>query len=226
MKKVHLAIALFLLVQSISAQNYNQEVDLGIRAGYTGTTYSEFKRSDLPEGYDLRNYGWGLGAFLQLRVNHIYFQPELLYAHASTVIASPLPNDPIDIEIDMDFHSVQLPLILGYRTSFGENAFRFGGGAFVNFLLGTGGELILDPGGSADLPSDFFEDFNTITVGARVNLGFDWGPMAFDAFYQTGFSRLAEELALLGNDFNELGKERTWGLSIGYKIIRNKLDPY
>ena len=178
----------------------------------------------MPDGYDLRNYGWGVGAFLQLRVNHIYFQPELLYTHASTVIPSPLPKDPANIEIDVNFHSVQIPLILGYRTSFGKNAFRFGGGAFLNFLAGTGGEFTLEPGGTADLPDNFFEDFNTISVGARFNIGYDWGPFSIDAFYQSGFSRLSEEIGLLGGDFNELGKERTWGLGIGYKIKRTKKE--
>ena len=64
--------------------DYDQEIDFGIRVGYGVTNYSEFKRSDLPDGYDLRNYGYGGGIFMQLRVNHIYFHPSPLvyFAHS------------------------------------------------------------------------------------------------------------------------------------------------
>lgn len=204
--------------------DYDQEIDFGIRVGYGVTNYSEFKRSDLPDGYDLRNYGYGGGVFMQLRVNHIYFQPEILFGHVSTVIAAPLPdNNSVTGEIDLNFESVQIPLIIGYRFSPGKkNSFRIGGGIFFNFLLGTSGQYIEKPGDTIDIPSDFFKGFNDLTVAGRFNLGFDAGNFLFDLAYQTGFSRLSEELGQLGIDFKELGRERSWSLAVGYKFIKTK----
>lgn len=108
MKRSVLILAMFFLTFLLPAQSYDQEVDFGIRMGYGITNYSEIKRSDIPDGYDLRNYGYGAGAFLQLRVNHFYFQPELLYMHVSTVIAAPLSQqNPVNAELTMNFNSVQ-----------------------------------------------------------------------------------------------------------------------
>lgn len=221
MKKIILSFIVLALSFSVKAQSYDQEIDFGFRAGYGITNYSEFKRSDLPDGYDLRNYGWGAGAFLQLRVNHIYFQPELLFTRTSTIIAAPLQNNPSILEIGMDFNSLQLPLVIGYRTSFEKSALRFGAGPYFNFLMGTGGEYTL-ANVETPLPSDFYDSFNEITLGMRFNIGFDVGPLFFDVAWQSGFSRLAEEFDNLGADFTELGKERTWILAVGYKLISQK----
>lgn len=224
MKKIIFTVSVLLIFNLAQAQNYDQEVDFGVRVAYDVTNYSEFKRSELPNGYNLANFGYMAGVFLQMRVNHFYFQPELLYNHVSTIIEVPLQNDPANAEIDMNFNSIQVPLILGYRTSFGKNALRFGGGIYFDFLMGSNGDFTLGSIATVPLPDDFLEAFNTMRVGSRFNVGFDMGPVFLDLAYQRGFSRLAEELGDLGVDFTELGKETTWVFSLGFKLISNNRD--
>jgi hypothetical protein len=188
------------------------------------TNYSNYKRSDLPEGSDLRNFGYSLGGFMQLRVNHIYFQPELLYNHTSTVITAPLVDQPSVIgEVDMNFNSLQVPLVVGYRSSTSGNALRIGGGVFFNFLFNSNGVYKEIPGSSLDIPADFFDGFNNTSMGWRLNIGYDLGPFLFDVAYQESFSKLAEELGRLGADFTELGNETTWLFKVGYKLFRKKI---
>lgn len=93
------------------------------------TNYSEFKRSDLPKGYDLRNFWYGGGLFMQLRVNHL-FPAELLYVHVSTVIASPLDlTNPTYLEIDLDFNSIRYHWSLAIVLVLGAQPFASGVGS-------------------------------------------------------------------------------------------------
>jgi len=224
MKKTSLTLSLILISLVLKGQSYDQAIDFGIRGSYEVTNYANYKRSDLPEGSDLRNFGYSLGGFMQFRVNNIYFQPELLYNHTSTIIADQLVGQPnVTAELDMNFNSLQVPLVVGYRTSPSGNAFRIGGGVFFNFLLNSNGVFKEIPGSSVDIPDDFFDGFNNTSMGWRLNVGYDLGPFLFDIAYQQSFSKLAEELSRLGADFTELGKETTWLFKVGYKLFRKQI---
>ncbi len=227
MKKIIISFCLLLSSAVLSyGQSYDQEIDFGVRAGYGVTNYSNIKRSDLPPDFDYQNYGYAFGIFMQLRVNHIYFQPELLYTNVTSIIMQPLETIPnTTAELDLGFNSLQVPLIVGYRTGFGETAFRIGAGAYFNFLLSNNGKLIIEPGGELpidDVDPGFLDNFNTLTLGARFNAGLDFGPFMLDVSYQSGFGRLSEEIGNLGGDLTRLGKERTWSFALGYKLIRSR----
>lgn len=222
MKKILFSFILGVITLSTQAQSYDQEVDFGIRLKYGYTIYSNYKPGNLPAGYDISNNGYGGGIFMQFRVNHFYFQPELNLGFASSSITAPSDDPNIDSQkLDLDFTSVAVPLLIGYRPSFGETSLRFGAGVIFNFLLNTNGELINNPGGSSPVPEDNLKAFNSITLGARFNIGVDIGPILIDVAYQSSFTRLGETFAILGGP--DLGKENTWIFGVGYKLFRNRL---
>lgn len=221
MKRVLLLLLVFASSTAVFGQTYDTEVDVGVRLKYNITSYSKFKQSDLPDGYDLKTFGYAVGGFLQMRVNHFYFQPELTYSYIQTTIAAPLENDPNydHGEIELRFNSFQLPLLVGYRTSFDNVALRFGAGPVFTYLFDTNGVLDYTPGAQVDVPEDLLTDFNDFTLSARFGVGLDVGAFLFDVMYEKGFSRLNEEFTIFGGE--DLGKESSWVFGVGFKIIRH-----
>lgn len=214
-------IAGFAQQSNYLSPSYDQEVDFGIRVGWGQTTYSNYKGSELADNYDFSTWGWGAGMFLQLRVNHIYFQPEILFIKSYIDLSGPDPDDTsINGDLSLDFSNLQVPLVVGYRFGFGENSLRVGAGLFFNFLMSSKGDLTLTPGGTTPVSDDALSSFNDLSLGWRFNAGFDIGPLLLDAHFQAGFSRGEEFVTYLGAD---LGNSSNWGFAVGYKLFRNKL---
>lgn len=203
------------------APTYDQELDYGIRIGWGKSTFSNYKNSELADAYDFLSWGWGAGAFLQLRVNHIYFQPEILFIKSYIALSGPDPDDnTVDGDLSLDFSNLQIPLVVGYRLKVGKNYLRAGAGLYLNILMSSQGEFILTPGGTTALTNDDLAAFNDLSVGWRFNAGFDIGTFLFDAHFQAGFSRDEEFVTYLGAD---LGNASNWGFTLGYKIFRKSL---
>ena len=110
MKKIVIIFILGVIALTAKAQSYDQEIDFGIRLKYGYTIYSNYKPGSLPAGYDISNNGYGGGIFMQMRVNHFYFQPELNFGFASSSITAPSDDPNIDFQkLDLDFTSLVVP---------------------------------------------------------------------------------------------------------------------
>lgn len=58
-----------------------------------------------------------------MRDNHFYFQPELMFSQSITNLGNQLGGGNYEYgEYDFNFNSIELPLLLGYRASFGNVA--------------------------------------------------------------------------------------------------------
>ena len=116
------------------------------------------------------------------------------------------------------FHSIEVPLLLGYRTSFKSLALRIGGGPMLSFLMKTNGELNLEPGPvTIGIPQAELDAFNQISLGAGV--GVDIGPFLFDIMYELSFSKVGEEISRTTPVV--AGKESIFLLGVGYKLIKS-----
>ncbi len=219
-------IGLMSLGSSAFAQ-YDTEIDLGLRAKYGFTNFSEIDRKEVEsQGGTFSAYTLSFGGFLQLRVNHFYFQPELMFSQSITNLGNQLGGGGYDYgEYDFTFNSIELPLLLGYRTSYGDAALRFGAGPMISYLMNVKGELLLEPtgGGSAeirDLDAATLDAFNDITLGARIGIGIDIGPFLFDVKYERAFSKVGEEIATITPVV--AGEESSFLIAVGYKLSRVK----
>uniref|UniRef100_UPI004047C491 outer membrane beta-barrel protein n=1 Tax=Roseivirga sp. TaxID=1964215 RepID=UPI004047C491 len=208
---------------TIKAQTYDTEIDFGLNVKYSAVRFSEVNKKEVEDqGGTFNTFGASFGAFLQLRVNHFYFQPEIIYNRVSTKLGNQLGGGQYTYgEYDFVFHSIELPLLLGYRTSFGNSAIRVGGGLVFSFLVKTNGELYLEPGPEViGIPQEELDAFNKVTLGSRVGIGADFGPFLFDIVYERSFSKVGEEIARQTPVV--AGNESSWILSVGYKLIRAK----
>ncbi|NVK85130.1 MAG: PorT family protein [Cytophagia bacterium] len=220
-------ILVFLLLVGFNAKaQYDTEVDLGVRANYLGVQFTGIDRNEVKsQGGTFQSNGLSFGGFFQLRVNHFYFQPELLYSRVSTKLGNQLNTggaQPYTYgEYDFVFHSIEVPLLLGYRTSYGDATIRIGGGPTFSFLAKVNGELYLEPGPEVrDIPQDEIDAFNDITLGARVGLGVDVGSFIIDFMYERAFSKVGEEI----NRFTPVvsGEESSFLIGVGYKFLKIK----
>ncbi len=124
-------------------------------------------------------------------------------------------------EYDFVFHSIEVPLLLGYRTSFKDLALRIVGGPMLSFLMKTNGELNLEPGPvTIGIPQVELDAFNQISLGARAGVGVDIGPFLFDIMYELSFGKVGEEISRTTPVV--AGKESTFLLGVGYKFIKIK----
>lgn len=223
MKK--LLIIPFLIFMGYNAHaQYDTEIDLGLRAKYSIVRFSEISKSEVEaQGGTFESHGISFGGFLQLRVNHFYFQPELIYNRVSTKLGNQLGGGQYNYgEYDFVFHSIELPLLLGYRMKIRDNsALRLGGGPMLSYLMKVNGELYLEPGPEIrEIPQDEIDAFNDLTLGARVGVGFDVGPFLFDVMYERAFSKVGEEIARITPVV--AGEEKSFLIAVGYKLKRTK----
>lgn len=220
---------LVLLITSTSKvqAQYDTEIDFGLRAKYGFTRFSEIDKKEVEsQGGTFDAYTVSFGGFLQLRANHWYFQPELMFSQSITNLGNELGGGQYEYgEYDFTFNSIELPLLLGYRTSFGNVAMRIGAGPMLSYLLGVNGELQLTPNGGGavevrDIDDATLDAFNDLTVGARVGIGLDVGSFLFDLKYERSFSKVGEEISTITPVV--AGEESSFLLAVGYKLIRTK----
>lgn len=116
-------MALTGLFYSAQAQ-YDTEVDWGLRLKHGIVRFSDLDAGEIKDqGGELSSSSWAVGGFLQMRVNHFYFQPELVYNRTTTVLGNVLGTTDYNYgEYDIIFHQAELPLLLGYRTGYENSA--------------------------------------------------------------------------------------------------------
>lgn len=224
-----LCVGIFCLcIYQVQAQ-YNTEVDFGLRAKYGITRFSEVDKKEVEaDGGTFDAYALSFGMFLQLRVNHFYFQPEMTYQRVKTTLGNEFGSTVADYsygEYDFTFNSIELPLLLGYRTSFGDVAMRFGGGPMFSYLMSVNGDLNLTRRNGGEIETrpvdqDELDAFNELSLGARLGVGADFGPFLIDIMYERAFSKVGEEIATITPVI--AGKENSFLIAVGYKLIRAK----
>ena len=208
---------LFLTGFKASAQ-YDTEIDFGLKFNYVRTSLN------LSEGLDQftdggHDNGYQLGAFLRIRVNHIYFQPELLIADTRSVLTAPTIGVWNDVEVQFDFVSVEVPLMIGYKLG----PARLMVGPVFSFLADTETAIGTSTTGvpGPTLRDGVEEAFNTISLQARFGAGVDVGKFSFELMYEYGLSRLYEEILLTGFG-DAVKKQNEWVVGVGYRFIKLK----
>ncbi|GEM_PF-2833205 len=229
MKRLFFSL-IFLTVCSIGVKaQYDTEIDLGIRLKHTIVRFTDLDPQEIrDQGGKFNSSSWAIGGFLQMRVNHFYFQPELVYNRTTTVLGNEFGNTVADYsfgEYDLVFHQAELPLLVGYRTGFEDNAIRIGAGPVLNYIMSIDSETRLTRRSDNGLdiqPYPFSDEaFNKLSIGWRVGIGGDIGPFLVDLKYERSFTKINEELQRT-TPFN-FGRDYSIVFAVGYKLIRNKL---
>ena len=220
-RKFFAIIFLITSVQFAQAQTYDTEIDFGLRVKYLRAT-RDFK-SDFGGTNSFYDDGVQLGTFLQLRVNHFYFQPELVFSHVQTRIEEPQVDQWENVALTVDFNSIELPLFLGYRTNLGSTIFRIGGAPILSYNLSVNAKLTTT---TTNRPGpvlvDGFEDaFDDFTLHSRFGVGLDRGPFILDLMYERGLSKLYEEVIISGQG-REVVRQHKWIIGLGYKLFAVK----
>lgn len=223
-----LVVCLLTICEFRAQAQYDTEIDYGLRFKYGITRFSEIDKKEVEsQGGTFDAYSLSTGMFLQIRVNHFYFQPELIYNMVKTNLGNEFGNNPdySYAEYEFKFNSVELPLLLGYRTNFENSAIRFGAGPLFSYLMNVNGEVLLTErnGGSIEnqpVDQEELDAFNEITLGARMGVGIDIGPFLIDVMYERVFSKVGEEIASITPVI--AGKENSFLIGIGYKLLRVK----
>ena len=226
-----LTICLFSIIAFKAQAQYDTEIDFGLRLKYGITRFSEVDKKEVEsQGGDFDANSISFGAFLQLRVNHFYFQPELIINRVSTGLGNNFGSSVTEYshgKYEFNFNSIELPLLLGYRTGFGNAAVRFGAGPMFSYLMSVKGDLLLTRRGDGSIETrpmdqDVLDSFNTISLGARMGIGVDVGPFLVDVMYERAFSKVGEEIASITPVV--AGKESSFLIAVGYKLIRSKIE--
>ena len=82
--------------------------------------------------------------FLQIHVNHFYYEPKLMYVRTTTLMAkvlwTPIYNF---VEYDLVFHWLELPLLLGYKTGYKIVVKWFHAGPVLDYMMSIEAETRL-----------------------------------------------------------------------------------
>ena len=198
MKKLILSIALLCFCFSAFAQ-----VDFGLRAGLNSNrliaSQSGWKAEDL-------RIGFAGGAFLRLKSNHFYLQPELIFSQKGGNLK---PKDELGnvSEIKRSINSLDVPIMVG--ASFLKDIFRANLGPVISFPINA-----KQDGG--DNSGDYQKSLKGATVGYQVGLGADIGRLTLDFRYEGNLSKMGDSLP---GGFKVDDRVSTFQLTAGFKIF-------
>jgi hypothetical protein len=136
--------------------------------------------------------GYQIGGFLRLKVNNVYFQPELLFSTIQSRIQF-LDYQNVagfDPSADFEFNTLELPFSIGVNIG----NLRLDGGPGLSILL-KGNEFFLQEN------KNVTNDYNQLSLLWRIGAGIDIQKISFDFKYEFGLSKTAESLQrIVGRD--------------------------
>ncbi len=187
-----------------------QKAKFGIKGGLNIANLSVSGDSANPTTSPI--IGFHVGALLEVKLSDkIALQPELLYSTQGTKFSLQLPieENPVNVDAQIDFGYINLPLILKYYAS---NDFCLEAGPQVGFL--TSAEATAKVSGRS-ATEDVKKLFNTNDFGLNFGLGYNFNSNLFiQGRYNLGLSNIGKTEA--GD--NSKTKNSVFSFSLGYKF--------
>lgn len=202
MKKVFLLVSLFCLPFIALAQ-------FGIKGG-VNFGVAEVKDRNFDWENDGLAVGIHAGTFARLNIRSLYLQPELYYTFAKAELRK---ND-IDTErLDVDFHRLDLPVLVGLKLS---KNLRINAGPFASVNLSTRSSE-----SDRDWQKEMDDYYSRTNFGWQAGLGLDIFRFTLDARYETTVGNLREfnfENSPWTAYLPDEQKQRQFVVSLGYKF--------
>lgn len=188
----------------VSGGVYAQLPSFGIKVGATA---SSINTTDLSSSYDSENLlGYQIGAFVRIKSGKLYLQPEVVYNHRSTELASFEGGN-----LDFDIGTIDVPVLIGFKLI---DAKVFNIRAFVGpeASFATSKNYTYESGFKGD-PINL-DDFNDLSWYVQAGVGVDLLFLTFDIRYEKGLTNLID-------DYNADGsfKNNVFVFSLGLKFM-------
>jgi hypothetical protein len=200
-----LALALLLPISAFS--------QLGLKAGL-GAAKAEVNGGDINWESDGLTASVHAGLFGRINVKKFYLQPEAYY----TFTEAKFKNSGVSTEkIDVQFHRLDVPVLLGYRIS---NKLRVNAGPFASAFINTGGNET-----SETIDDRLDNYYQNSSYGWQAGLGIDLGRLTADLRYETTVGNLRDF------DFDNMTaqdylpddqKQQQWLFSLGWKLGKKR----
>ena len=155
--------------------------------------------------------GYQFGLFTKIRVNNVYFQPELLIATAQNRLDFLNYNgvNGFNPSADFEFTTLEIPVSIGVNIG----NLRLDTGPGFSLML-SGNEYFLNE------KINVTQEYNQLTILWRLGLGVDINNLLLDFKYEFGLSKTEESLARL-IERELVPRQSQLVFSIAYSILRD-----
>ncbi|WP_339607310.1 outer membrane beta-barrel protein [uncultured Roseivirga sp.] len=155
--------------------------------------------------------GYQFGLFTKIRVNNVYFQPELLIATAQNRLDFLNYNgvNGFNPSADFEFTTLEIPVSIGVNIG----NLRLDTGPGFSLML-SGNEYFLNE------KINVTQEYNQVTILWRLGLGVDINNLLLDFKYEFGLSKTEESLARL-IERELVPRQSQLVFSIAYSILRD-----
>ncbi|MEH6304811.1 porin family protein [Olivibacter sp. CPCC 100613] len=200
MKKTLLSICILISTMTIASAQLLPTFQLGIKGGLN---FSSLKTDENWFDKSSRT-GYQAGLWARIGGAGFHFQPELYITGKN---AEAKLTDENNAQVDFNFTSLDLPLLLGTRIGLGPIAARVQVGPVISFLIDKDNS-IFDRIGDATRPGSYRNQAIALTGGVGVDI------MKFraDLRYEHGLSSLTKDGA-------ESQKINLWTIGVGYRLF-------
>jgi len=200
MKKAFLSFCILVSTVAMASAQLLPTFQLGIKGGLNFSslkTDGQWLNSSAKAGYQA-------GIWARLGGAGLHFQPELYITGKN---AKAKLTDENNAQVDLNFTSLDLPLLLGTRIGLGPIAARVQVGPVVSFLIDKDNS-IFDRIGDATKPGSYRNQAIALTGGVGVDI------MKFraDLRYEHGLSSLSKD----GSDSQKIS---LWTIGVGYRLF-------
>ncbi len=208
-------IALLIIVTFVSSMTFAQ-FHLGIK----GAVSSSKLTTNISDVVEAAKTGYQLGAFVRIG-EKFHLQPEVYFSAKPGKVEFTIPdlNDPtkkINISEDIQFSTVDIPLLVGLRLlKIPLGNIRIQAGPVASFVTNTKMTVSKD---GVELPDDDYpESFKDFNWAAQFGAGVDILFLTIDLRYELGLTNLYEKPENASDDFSY--KNNVFFLSVGWKIF-------
>ncbi|GET25112.1 porin family protein [Prolixibacter sp. NT017] len=234
MKRLLLSFVLVALTTSLFAQ---LPISLGIKGSINSTKITTDNAIAGASSYTLNDLkadaanGFNVGAFLRLKHNKVFLQPELLYSvqkGKTTFDGSNLdPNSTTDdfqgaVTQHMDVKSIQVPILLGVKVlDLKVASVNLMTGPAMSFIL-NGSEISFNKQSGVAVDPSLYDpnNFKNNTWDWQLGAGVDVAMLSFDVRYAWALTNVSEGVS--NNDPTVIGfknKGNSLILSLGIRLF-------
>lgn len=231
MKRLLLSFALVAMTTTLFAQ---LPISLGIKGSINSTKIttdnaiagaSDYTLSDLKS--DAAN-GFNVGAFLRLKHNKVFLQPELLYSVQKGKTTYSIPTSTTQSGLEgavtqhMDVKSIQIPLLLGVKVlDLKVASVNLMTGPAMSFIL-DGSEITLNKTDGVAVDPTLYDpsNFKNNTWDWQAGIGVDVAMLSLDVRYAWGLTNVSE--GVTDKNLTAIGfknKGNTLTLSLGIRLF-------
>lgn len=197
MKKFSL-ILIFVVVATIGVQAQGM-FQFGIKGAFN---YTNLKSEDNRWLSSDNKTGYQVGIWTRIG-GVIHVQPELYLTGKSSEAVFELNSN--DVKADVNFTSLDLPILLGTRVGLGPVGLRFQGGPLVSFVVdkkvGDALENVID-----------IDEYKDNTVALVGGVGLDIGKFRADVRYEHAMNSLTK-------DSSPEQKLKVWTVGVGIRLF-------